>query len=241
MMNKQIVLADPEVRKRCLRSRAAYRDKNRGCGELKAKCRVVALGHTDPDLFSLTRSAPTPGRLSEQIMYCMITAGHNAQLGDTGQTWTAWIGDASTAFLQGSQPDGERPLPLFLWPPKDRLIQMTKCWTSRLYRVKGNIYGLSNGPYLWCMEVVSRLTSKGYQRHRYEPMLFLKFDESDQLQSAVLVYVDDFIGVARADYNLEETTSLFKGGERKTIQIDSPVTFKGQELTLTRSNGVRSP
>lgn len=33
-----------------LKSRAAYRDKHRGQGELRAKCCVVALGNKDPDL-----------------------------------------------------------------------------------------------------------------------------------------------------------------------------------------------
>ena len=41
------VFKDPILKKRILRSRAAYRDKAKGQGPLKAKTRVVALGHLD--------------------------------------------------------------------------------------------------------------------------------------------------------------------------------------------------
>ena len=228
------VLKDPILKKRCLRSRSAYRDKNRGSGQLRAKCRVVALGHNDPDLKSLTRSAPTPGRITEHILYCLIAAGINGTLLYDGALWMAWLGDAMTAFLQGLQPDNERPLPLFLLPPRDPLIQRSGLWTSKLYRVRGNIYGLPNAPHLWCTEVASRLMSKGYIRHKFDPMLFLYF-EGDTLKSAILVYVDDFIGVYHPDYDINQVHDLFKWGELKNIQPDVPVTFKGKELCIKKN------
>ena len=55
---------DPKLRRRILKSRAAYRDKNRGLGALKAKCRVVLIGCADPDLRQLSRDSQTPSRLS---------------------------------------------------------------------------------------------------------------------------------------------------------------------------------
>ncbi|CAE7469062.1 CML10, partial [Symbiodinium pilosum] len=45
------ILSDPKLSKRVLKSRAAYRDKNKGLGEVKAKCRVVLIGCNDPDIF----------------------------------------------------------------------------------------------------------------------------------------------------------------------------------------------
>lgn len=69
-------------------------------------------------------------------------------------------------------------------------------------------------------------------------MLFLKFDDQDNLLSAILVYVDDFIGVARSDYDLTEVTSLFKWGEHKQLGLNAPVTFKGKELTLTKHHDI---
>ena len=48
------VLKDPLLRTRVLKSRACYRDKACGQGVLQAKCRVVVLGHRDPDLHAIT-------------------------------------------------------------------------------------------------------------------------------------------------------------------------------------------
>ncbi|CAK9027003.1 Tyramine beta-hydroxylase [Durusdinium trenchii] len=148
----QAVLRDKILSKRVLRSRACYRDKNVGQGEVKAKCRIVCLGHQDPDLEVLNRSSPTPGRTSEMVMYAMIVAGMNQELFDTQKPWLAWAGDAQTAFLQGKQKDSERPLPLYMRPPKDGLIEKTGHWRSDLYQILGNVYGLSNAPHLWSEE-----------------------------------------------------------------------------------------
>jgi hypothetical protein len=123
----QKILRDKVMKKRCLRSRAAYRDKNCGQGQLKAKCRIVALGHLDPDLASLTRSASTPGRCTEHIVYLFMVAGFNKAINKEGKSWTSWLADAATAFLQGAQPDSERKEPLYLLPPRDPLIAMTGC------------------------------------------------------------------------------------------------------------------
>ncbi|CAK8994745.1 Pentatricopeptide repeat-containing protein [Durusdinium trenchii] len=71
------VFKDPILKKRILRSRAAYRDKAKGQGPLKAKTRVVALGHLDPDLKELCRESATPTRQSEYVLYAIFIAGHN--------------------------------------------------------------------------------------------------------------------------------------------------------------------
>ena len=108
------ILNDKQARRRVIRSRAAFRDKNRGQGEIKAKARVVALGHCDPDIFKITRESPTPGRIAEHLAYAFIVAGANAEIGNSGKKWNSWLADASTAFLQGQQPDHERPAPLYM-------------------------------------------------------------------------------------------------------------------------------
>ena len=164
----QQVFQDRVLSKRILRSRAAYRDKNCGQGEVKAKCRIVALGHQDPDLYRISRDAPTPGRASEHLIFAMAVAGMNRELLSTKHLWQPWLGDAQTAFLQGRQPDSERPHALYLKPPKDPLILQTSTWQAPLYKVLGNIYGLPNAPYLWIEEIVKRLFSLGYIRHAFD-------------------------------------------------------------------------
>ena len=51
------VRADPALRKRIWRSKAAYRDKRRGQGQLKAKC---ALGHNNPCIYDITPQCTDP-------------------------------------------------------------------------------------------------------------------------------------------------------------------------------------
>ena len=223
------VFRDPVLGKRILRSRACYRDKSLGVGEMRPKCRIVALGHLDPDLGSIHRNSATPGRLAEHYVYAMIVAGHNRELFGSKMRWQAWLGDAATAFLQGRQSD--RILPLYLLPPKEGLIAQTNTWQHQLYRIRGNIYGLANAPYTWYKEVLRRLQDLHYQQHSFDKQFFYK-TVGDEVVSIVLVYVDDFIGAHRQDYCIEELHSKFKWGSLSNLKLNEPATFKGKELTL---------
>ena len=224
------VFNDAQLKHRVLKSRACYRDKSLGVGEVRAKCRVVALGHLDPDLRTISRNSATPGRIAEHLLYAMLVAGYNSELFSTNFQWKAWSGDAATAFLQGQQ--SERALPLFLLPPKDGLIAMTNTWQSQLYRIRGNVYGLANAPFTWQKEVMKRLDSLDYRKHSFDHQLFYKVVDGEVV-SVLLVYVDDFIGIARSDYRISEVHDLFKWGSLSFFEVDKPIVFKGKELTLT--------
>ena len=230
------VLADSRLRRRVMKSRAAYRDKNRGQGELKSKGRIVCIGCNDPDLASLSRDAPLPGRPSEHILYSILVAGLNREFTNSGKAWRGWTADAATAFLQGDQPDDERTLPLFMWAPDDPLIRRSGRWTSRLYQVIGNIYGLTNAPHLWGKLVSARIKGKNYRSHKFDPMLYVKYEAGEPV-SIILVYVDDFIVVYREDYDIIEIYKLFTWGARTEFKENIPVKFKGKELTVFRVNG----
>ena len=106
------VLKDKVLAKRVLRTRSCFRDKAKGLGPLRAKCRVVALGHNDPDLRRLNRECPTPNRTSEHVLFLVLVAGSNREFGNSSKKWFGWTDDAATAFLQGEQPSDERTLPL---------------------------------------------------------------------------------------------------------------------------------
>ena len=230
------ILSDPVLKRRVIKSRACYRDKSLGIGDIKAKCRIVALGHLDPDLSTLTRHTATPGRIAEHVVYSSIVAGYNSELFGSGLSWIAWSGDAATAFLQGQQ--AERHLPLFMLPPKDGLISLTNTWQNRLYRVRGNIYGLANAPFTWSREVIRRLESLNYCQHSFDKQLFYKVDNG-QIMSMILVYVDDFIGLHRSDYDINEVHTLFKWGSLSFFEENKAVVFKGKELTLTKNESHR--
>ena len=229
------VLNDKILCKRILRTRACCRDKARGQGPLRAKCRIVCLGHRDPDLFSLNRQAPTPNRSSEHVIYYMIVAGANGEVEGSPLKWQAWTGDASTAFLQGQHK--ERTLPLFLKPPADGLINQTPHWKAPLYKVCSNIYGLADAPRVWALEVISRLLRLGYTQHSFDKMIFLKRCSKGKIISAILVYVDDFLGTFRSDYNFEEVKQAFQWGSLEFLEIGKPIVFKGKEVELFAKPG----
>ena len=228
------VKSDPALKKRILRSRAAYRDKNRNQGEVKAKCRIVALGHEDPDLFDITRSSPTPGRATEHILYLIAVSGMNREFNGTNHLWYTWIGDVQTAFLQGQQQG--RKMPLYLRRPSDPLIAMTPYWKTELYEVTGNIYGLPSAPFQWIQEVDSRLKDLGYKNHDFDRMLYYLVNDKSEVISLVMVYVDDFLGIHREDHDPTDLFNKFRWGEKDYFVEGQPRTFKGKELTFVKND-----
>lgn len=202
----------------------------------------VALGHLDPDLGSVSRQAGTPGRVAEYLILTMLTAGLNGELFTSGLRWQAWAADAATAFLQGAQDTVERKLPLYLKPPSDGVIKLTQHWKARLYRIRGNIYGLCNAPLTWYREVSKRLESINYRKHSFDACIFYKTtqqEDREEIVSIILVYVDDFLGIYRQDYPIEEVRSLFRWGSITDLEPYVPVTFKGKELEIQRNEAGR--
>ena len=93
------IMANPATRRRILKARACYRNKSKDPTQLVAKTRVVALGHLDPDLASVSRDAPTPSHTSEYILLAIYIAGRNQLMENDPTPWSLWCGDVSTAFL----------------------------------------------------------------------------------------------------------------------------------------------
>lgn len=123
------------------------------------------------------------------------------------------------------------------------MILQTSTWQAPLYKVLGNIYGLPNAPYLWIEEIVKRLSSLGYIRHSFDVMMFLKYIQQPNgekhLVSVLIVYVDDFIGLFREDYDPKELFDAFKWGELKYMEENIPQTFKGKELLFQKKRNGR--
>ena len=230
------ILANPVTKKRVLRSRACYRNKSKIPGKLQAKTRVVALGHLDPDLASLSRDSPTPTRTSEYILLAVYIAGKNGIMENDPARWTLWAGDVSTAFLQGAQDKSERPEDLFLLPPQDQVTKMAKTFSAPLYRVKGNIYGLASAPRTWYREVCRRLKSIDFTQHSLDHLLFYK-RIGDKLMAICIVYVDDVLLAHREDYKKEEFYDLFKWGSEKELTLTESLEFKGKEINLIENDG----
>ena len=139
------ILKDPKLRKRCLRSRCAYRDKRCGRPPLHAKCRTVAIGCNDPDLKDLNRSAPTVTKLAFFIVVQVFASG----LLDPAGEWQLGSADVDAAFLQGKRQDNCRSGPIYLWPPRDPITSRAKTFGNKLYEVIGNMYGFADAPLIF--------------------------------------------------------------------------------------------
>jgi hypothetical protein len=233
------ILNDKKLRRRILRSRAAYRDKSKGAEALRAKCRVVAIGCLDPDLWTLQREAATPTRQSEFVLYAIFLAGKNGILfGGNSGTWLLWGGDVKTAFLQGDPEEREQPL--YLLPPQDGITKLAKTFQAMLYLVKGNIYGLANAPRTWCRHVIATLLRAGYVQGSLDKMLFFlhkKFDgcKHPVLCAVAIVYVDDFLLAHDSRYDRNHLLQLFKWGSQNELTLDNPLEFKGKQITLKQN------
>ena len=125
-----------------------------------------------------------------------------------------------------------RTLPLFLKPPSDRLISQTPHWKALLYKVCSNISGLADAPRVWALEVISRLLRLCYTQHSFDHVIFLKRCPKGQIISVILVYVDDFLGTHRVDYDFEEVQRAFTWGSFEFREVDKPIVFKCKEVEL---------
>ncbi|CAK0896986.1 unnamed protein product, partial [Prorocentrum cordatum] len=154
---------DPHRRKRCIRSRVCYRDKNLGLPPLKAKARPALLGFSDPDLEKLPRNAPVLTDAGKKLI-CQIAVSND---------WRVGTRDAESAFLQGGA-QSEREEAIYMIPPKDPIVQAAGVFTAPLYEVVGNLYGQSTAPYLRYKHVVTTFLALGGKLHSpYSGSLFV--------------------------------------------------------------------
>ena len=226
---------DKVLRRRILKSRAAFRDKNKGIPPVRAKARVVALGHLDPDLFGLARESATPCRQSEYLVMAVFASGCNKMLMSGQSSWKLWAGDVKTAFLQG-EPE-PRSQPLYMLPPQDGICRAAGVFTAPLYEIVGNIYGLASAPRTWSLHVTRTLLSSGWQQHTLDKMLFFRFskfpNEKFPVLAAVLIaYVDDFLLAHDERFSRSELTGLFQWGSQSELTVDNPIEFKGKQVKL---------
>ena len=228
------VWENPRMRRRILKSRAAYRDKARGQGPLRAKTRVVLIGCGDPDLRQLTRDSPTPSRLSELIILSAAAAGMNQQFNGDGRERFLWISDAAQAFLQGRQDASERNGPLFMQPPRDPILQEAGAYPAPLYQIEGNCYGLANAPRVWYNKVKEELLKAHFEMHSLDHCFFTHRGKSGDLDAMLIVHVDDFLMCYSSSFNIDIMEKMFKWGSVTRVREGEPGEYRGKEITCMR-------
>ena len=228
------VWENPQMRRRILKSRAAYRDKARGQGPLRAKTRVVLIGCGDPDLRQLTRDSPTPSRLSELIILSAAAAGMNQQFNGDGREWFLWISDAAQAFLQGRQDASERNGPLFMQFPRDPILQEAGAYPAPLYQIEGNCYGLANAPRVWYNKVKEELLKSQFEMHSLDHCFFSHRADDGSLDAMLIVHVDDFLMCYSSTFDIEIMEKMFKWGSITRVKEGEPGEYRGKEITCMK-------
>lgn len=220
------VLKDPVLGAR-VRSRACCRDKSQGQGELRAKTRVVVLGHRDPDLTVINRDAPIPTRLTEQVLLPVYMSGRNRKLLRNKRLWRlVRRRDDSARFLQGQQDQGELPNRLFMMPPRDPILSQAGTCPADMYERER----------VWPRERPRTMVVGGGKAH---------YDQEgvvDCIALVFVVYVDDFLVIYAETFDLDTITGLLRWGSTTTDR--DVITFKERysaQPTGTLSTSSRSP
>ena len=166
----------------------------------------------------------------------LAVLGMNKQIELTGLSWNLWAGDVSTAFLQG-EPQ-ERDLPLFMRAPRDEIQKEAETFPAVLYEVLGNLYGFASAPRTWITHVIKVLTSLKFRQHRLDRMCFYKRCTGGNILVILIVHVDDFLVAYREDYDINELLKAFTWGTTTLLAKDTPIIYRGKELTLHENDGV---
>ncbi|CAL1153227.1 unnamed protein product [Cladocopium goreaui] len=228
------VESNPKLLKRILKSRAAYRDKARGTGALKAKTRVVIIGCGDPDLRQLSRDSPTPSRLSEFVVLAVASSGANKLFNGDNRIWHLWLSDAAQAFLQGRQDESERSGPIFMRPPRDPIQEAAGAFPAELYQVVGNCYGLSNAPRVWFNRVTEELVEHDFHIHSFDKCLFYHVGSDGLLDCVLIVHVDDFMATFSSSFDKTILEGLFEWGSVTLIDEDHSGEYRGKEIKMLK-------
>ena len=232
------VRSDPQLCRRIVKSRAAYKDKSRGQGPLRAKTRVVLIGCQDPDLRNLTRDSPTPTRLSEFIILCVATAGANREFNHDQCKWHLWLSDAEKAFLQGKQDTTERGgLPIFMESPRDPILLEAGAFPAELYEVTGNCYGLSNAPRVWYSHVDKTVKAADFKQHSFDRCFYYHLNEDNVLDCLLICHVDDFMATYSETFDLNKLEGLFSWGSTTKISPETQGEYRGKEIIMVHEDG----
>ena len=67
------------------------------------------------------------------VLLTVFVSGANGRFAHSKRRWSLKMADASTAFLQGRQPEKERPDHFHMYPPGDPIARGVKgVWTAPL-------------------------------------------------------------------------------------------------------------
>ena len=136
-------------------------------GKLQTKARLCARGFEESSDFRT--DSPTCMRESVKIALGIIST----------MSWTLHSIDYKTAFLQGNAISRE----VFLKPPPESN-------TSKLWKLKKTVYGLSDAPRVWFLRLRDELLKLNVKQSTYDQGLFFWYNDG-KLEGIMVCFVDD--------------------------------------------------
>ena len=140
-------------------------------GVLDVKARLCVRG--DQEKSSFRTDSPTVHKSSINIFFMLAAY----------KKWQIQTGDIKCAFLQGENIDRD----VYLKPPKERRI------SGMIWKMKKPAYGLRDASRKFYLQLCGVLKELGCRQSKFDPAVYLFFDDEGNLEGIVLTHVDDLM------------------------------------------------
>eukprot|EP00971_Amphidinium_carterae_P055201 1087952-Amphidinium_carterae.1 len=221
-----------EMPERVMPSRVLYRNKNARQPSLPdfPKARLVLLGYKDPDIDdpALRRDSPTLSRIGFMVL-CHI---------QMALYMISCSGDATAAFLQGSQEafEQERPRPLYMRQPREGIKGMS---AGSILRLTRGAYGLNTSPRLWFLRFKEVILTMSFKQSKLDPAVFYWHSNDtrgefnpENIQAVIGIHVDDILLLSRPEVQTELCQQL-EASLKFTKWKEMSFPYCGKELQFT--------
>lgn len=137
------------------------------------KARLVARGYEEESFKEMRKDSPTIGKSTFRLTLAIIASNK----------WDVNSMDIQAAYLQGEPVDRE----VLLKPPPEAENP------NMLWKLKKSVYGLGDGGRMWYLKVEQEVTKLNATKSKYDPAVFMWYDDEGDLQGIIAAHVDDFL------------------------------------------------
>ncbi|OLQ12867.1 hypothetical protein AK812_SmicGene3197 [Symbiodinium microadriaticum] len=195
--------------------------------QVAPKSRWTVVGWKDPEVHSIERSAPTP--LSTSIYLAMQVSAC--------RSWTGFVRDVKTAFLQGLPTTRKQKLAVRM-PPCEHFPEYD---AKQLILLLTEVYGLVSGPSWWRRSLLNVLIRElGYKLCPFDRCVLVlhadpseKLEDQDKTQGIVVIEIDDVLeaGSPRHREKMELLEKRFNFGKvTNLMETEAGSGYAGRRL-----------
>ena len=152
-------------------------------GSRKAKARIVLLGFQHPDLLQIKTSSPVQSLVARSSLLAMTA----------WRRWTLESCDATTAFLQAEQTQGQGVDNLYARGVPELARALGNEKNNEVVKVLKAVYGLSNAPRNFWADVHQKIKSIGGVPLVGDPCTWAWLNNQWEVIGAAGCHVDDFL------------------------------------------------